>query len=511
MGSKKEILMNEKTSHSNFCEIFHYFAKTHPLNIAVIFNENRMTYAELDSISSDYAYRFKEIGLKKGDIIAISIFSSIDLIPLILGIWKAGGVYLPVDPNYPKKRIDLIRKTAKPKIWITSKELKKGLNFSAKKVFLIDQQKDKPKKRKLPTISKSDFAYVMFTSGTTGDPKGIVVNHQGLAHAARAFKSLFPKRATALAAGSISFDPNLLTIVFCLANGNTICLYDNREGVDIEDAEQIIKIIQANSISFILSTPTFYSKILESNSILPSLKNIVLCGEKIPRSIFTKHVKVAANAFLYNAYGPTEYAMGSTIALLFDPKLKKISPITIGKSFYKNKVYILNSRLEKTKVNEKGEIYVGGPGLAVGYLNQGDLTDKKFVWIKSLGKKALRLYRTGDVGYYLPSGDLVYIGRSDFQIKLKGHRVEIEEIESAINDLPYIEQSFVIAKNCASKGTKLTAFVKANQKCTQKQLKTDLLAILPSYMLPSQLIKIKTFPVTKNGKIDRELLKERIR
>lgn len=500
--------MHNNKKAFNFCEIFQYSVQTHPLNIAVIFNENTLTYAELDSLSSNYAYQFIEMGVKKGDILAVCIFNCIELLPLILGIWKAAGVYLPIDPNYPKKRIGLIHKSAKPKIWITSKELKEHFGFPSEISFLIDQQKKKPKKSKLPIIKKEDLAYIIFTSGTTGEPKGIVINHQGLAHAAFAFRSLFPQRVTALAAGSISFDPNLLTKVFCLATSSAICLYDNREGVDIENAKQITKIILVNSISFILTTPTFYSKILDSNvKNLPSLKNVVLCGERITQNIVNKHIKVATNAFLYNAYGPTEYSIGSTAALIFDPVLNKRFPMTIGKSFYKNKIYVLNSNLEKTKINEKGEIYVGGPGLAVGYLNQNNLTEKKFIWIKFIESKPIRLYRTGDIGCWLPNNNLAYIGRSDFQIKLNGHRVEIEEIESAIDNLPYIEKSIVIAKDCASKGIKLIAFFKSNQKCTVKQLKQDLLEILPSYMLPSKFVKIKTFPTTKNGKIDRALLK----
>lgn len=501
-------LQKVKSISPNFCDIFHQSAKIHSSRIAVCFENQEISFSELDHLSSIYASHLIEAGVKKGDILALTTYNQIELIPIILGIWKSGGVYLPIDPNYPIKRIADMLEEAQPKLLLTSNELKESFEVFTSEIFIIDQLTDQSKKKcksiKLPKIKKNDLAYLIFTSGSTGRPKGVMIEHQGLTHAALAYKDMHPKRFTALAAGSISFDPNLLTIIFCLVTGSTICLYDNKEGIDIEDSKKIVKLIKKKQIDFILTTPTFYLKILENNTSLPSLKNIDLCGENIPNNLIEKHIKLASNAFLHNAYGPTEYAIGSTMALLFDPIKKKKFKITIGKSFSGNQVYVLNSKLKETKVYKKGEIYTGGPGLARGYLNQKDLTDKHFIWITSPENKKIRVYKTGDVGYRLLNGDIVFAGRTDFQVKISGHRVEIEEIESIIDNLPYIEKSIVTVQRLSPSKIKLVAFFTSNNASSKKLLQRDLVKMLPSYMIPNELCKIPEFPITENGKVNRE-------
>ncbi len=499
-----------KKTFSNFCELFEQSLLEFPSNTAVIFGQNSLTFSELNDMSSQYACHLIECGVKKGDIVALVKYNELDLIAIILAVWKVNAVYLPIDPNYPNERIKTMLDDANPKLLITTKELKEKFNFFERNSLLIDRIKNSPTRPNLPVTKKDDLAYIIYTSGTTSGPKGIMVDHHGLVHAALAYKDLHPKSFISLVAGSISFDPSLLTIVHCLATGGSICLYDNRDGIDIRHPNKIISLLQKNSVSFILSTPSFYSKLLEENIELPSLKNVDLCGENISQKLVEKHAEIAPNASLYNVYGPTEYAMGTTAALIYDPKGKQMFEITIGKSYSSNKAYILDGELKETRDNEKGEISVGGPGIAKGYMNLDNLTKEKFIWVNALEKNPVKLYRTGDIGYRRPNGNIIFVGRADLQVKIEGHRVELEEIELIIDNSPYVDKSIVIASSSTSNKTELIAFFLPNQTYSEVELNEYLSRRLPPYMFPSKFFKVDSWPTTKNGKIDRNALKGHI-
>ncbi|MBS0654038.1 MAG: AMP-binding protein, partial [Verrucomicrobia bacterium] len=264
-------------SSKSILEIISEIAKKHDNNTAIVFNNDRLTYSELDERSDKFAKSIINKDVKPGSVIALGLYNDIDLIPYLLAIWKANCVYLPIDPNYPSNRIEMMLKNASPNLLISKRELQ--LQFSSFKgeTYFIDEEDNIPN-IELRKPKLDDLAYLMYTSGSTGMPKGIIVDHFALKHSAVAYNELHPEKSIALVAGSISFDPSLLTIVSTLAKGGTLCLYDNRDGIDISRPQDIIDLIDKSYVSFILSTPSFYSKLIQQNKTLSSLKNIDLCG-----------------------------------------------------------------------------------------------------------------------------------------------------------------------------------------------------------------------------------------
>lgn len=501
-------LTEVEKGEESFCDFFKKIAKKHAQNKAVIFNQSVLSYSQLDKLSTQLAHNLIKEGVQPGDIVALGLYNDLDLIIALLSVWQANGVYLPIDPNYPKERIGVMLADASPKLLITKRETVNKFSFFKGKKFIIEklQNKDQIQQVDLEKVKLHQLAYIMYTSGSTGKPKGIMVDHVALKHAALAYKELHPDRHISLISGSISFDPSLLTIIHSLVTGGTICLFDNRKGIDVKSSKEIIDTIKKNNVSFILSTPSFYSNLVNENIPLLSLKNVDLCGEKVSKKLLIKHIKIAPNATLCNAYGPTEYAIGATAAILYDSEKKKINKVSVGKGFSANKIYILDSNFNRVEQGQKGEIFIGGPGLAKGYMNLRKLNREKFLCLDTLEDEPVRVYRTGDLGYYLPDGNIEFLGRSDFQVKINGHRVELEEVEHVINGYSSVDRSIVITKEYLHEGKKLIAFFSSSDKLLEKRLKDYLLKKLPSYMIPCKFIQIKSWPVTKNGKIDRKYL-----
>lgn len=486
----------------NFCALFEKRAKQNPDGIAAIYENNFLTYRELDNLSSKLANRLILRGVRKGDVIGLGLYNSLDIVIGLLGILKSGGVYLPLDPNYPTKRIIQMIFDSQAKFLILEEKTKTIVpDFKGEICLLNDKVLEDPLVQ-LPTISSDQVAYIIYTSGSTGHPKGIVVSHAALSHAVIAFSELHSDTPTSLLSGSISFDPSILIIGHTLFLGGTICMFNNMAGIDVENFEGILDIIEKTQLNYILSTPSFYNGLLETAHHLSSLKNIDLCGESISDSLIEKHSSIAPNANLYNTYGPSEYAIGTTAALIYDSSNKKKYKVSIGKCFSDNKIYILDSELKPVAQGIKGEIFVGGPGLAQGYLNCQSLTDESFFYCHHLEKDPIRLYRTGDIGYFLTNGDIVFVGRKDFQVKINGHRVELEEIERQVISFNGIDRAIVLVED-----KKIIAFFSTGSaKVNQQDLEEYLKGILPSYMLPRLFIEIKKWPMTKNGKIDRKIL-----
>lgn len=487
---------------TNFCELVQEKAEQLPDNIAVKYLDSSLSYHDLEKLSSLFARQLIQMGIRSGDIIGVGLFNSIYLIVGILGVMKAGGVYLPLDPNYPNIRTNQMVSDANAKLVILDDQSKSCFEDIQVDKCYLDINNFNPIPIKLPIISSKQPAYIVYTSGSTGTPKGIVVSHSSLKYAASSFAKVFPFPPCSLLPGSISFDPSILVICHALVTGGTVCLYDNREGIDLKEFTQITKILNKSKVDFILSTPSFYNHILKQREYLCSLKNILLCGEKIHSQLIHDHIFLAPQANLYNTYGPSEYAIGSTIALIYDSFKKKQHPVTIGKPFCDNKIYVLDNELNLVPKGIKGEIFVGGPGIAMGYLNQKSLTDEKFLSCNHLGNQSVKLYRTGDIGYQMRNGNFVFTGRRDFQVKIHGHRVELNEIESIIMGYTGIEKAVATVKDQL-----LIAFYSKNSNSLNLNcLKKDLELTLPSYMIPQVFVEIQTWPINCNGKVDRKAL-----
>jgi amino acid adenylation domain-containing protein len=490
-------------TYSISCKLFEDQVKKRPDETAVIFKNIKLTYRDLDQRSNQVAKYLRENGVQTETLVGLSLGNSLNLIVGILGILKAGGVYLPLEPIYPRNRLDYMLADAKPPVLLTESALVHQFNNFSGKIIKLDEVW-----KEISTLScnaldvsikPNHLAYVIYTSGSTGRPKAIMVEHGSFAHGAVAHHEFYQGNLVGLLSAGISFDVSILIVFYLLLTGGTIYVPPGESTID---ADKLIDLIETNSINFILCVPSLYSMILSKSRKLPSLKIVSLAGENIPNSILSLHSHFAPNAILYNEYGPTEYAIGTTIATIYDPIEKKTNSITVGKPLPKTRVYILDEQFRFVATGVKGEIFIGGPGLARGYLNKPDLTSEKFILFQSE-----ILYRTGDFGRFLPDGNLEFLGRADHQIKIRGHRVELGEIEHVLCLHPKVNEAVVVVREEPNENKHLIAYYTALVKHEiRHELKAYLTSQLPKFMIPSAFVQLESFPRTPNGKIDRNAL-----
>lgn len=503
---KKSIAMQDddnaliKENFVSFCDLFKLRVKESPNAIACIFEGMSLTYGELDYRADLLAQFLKKNGVRSGEIVALCLHNSLELLIGILGILQAGGTYLPIDPTYPAGRIERMIQDAKPILVLTQENLRD--KFSYDKVAMIDRLSLTERLVEREPIQPDQLAYVVYTSGSTGAPKGIMIEHKALVHAAFVYQKLHPSRLISLLAGSISFDASILVIFHTLISGGVICI--PRSG--IVDPEYIIRLIEEYKVNYTLCVPSFYALLLRKSKKLLSLESVDLGGENLPNEIPELHTKLAPNAFLYNLYGPSEYAVGATFAKIYDPFSKQINKITIGKSLPDTQVYILDENLKEVSVDVKGEIFIGGKGLAREYLDKKELSAEKFIWVSWPDRDPVRLYKTGDFGRFLPDGNIEFLGRIDHQVKIRGYRIELGEIEYAICQHPGVSNAVVMVQE--EGGTRLVAYFSAAPHVTVDALRIYLTHLLPQHMIPSIFVPLEHFPLLPNGKLDRRALPE---
>ena len=483
-------------------DLFKRQVKKTPHAISLIFQNKELTYEELDQRSNQFARYLRKHGVRANTFVGCSLDKGLDLVVSILGILKAGGVYLPLEPTYPKERIEFMIKDANPPILVTESQHESLFaNFSGELIRI-----DKDQKRILSfsenplviSISPDQLAYIIYTSGSTGRPKGIMVDHSSFAHGAVAHEEHYQGKLVGLLSSAISFDVSILMIFHLLSSGGTIYI---PEAESITDAEKLVSLIENNAINYILCVPSLYSMILDKSCKLPSLKIVSLTGENIPNSILKLHEKIAPNAILYNEYGPSEYAIGTTIGKIYDPLEKKLYPVNAGKPLPNTHVYVLDENLSSVPNDTKGEIFIGGAGLSKGYLNNPELTRERFISFKSK-----MFYRTSDFGRFLPDGNLEFLGRKDNQVKIRGNRVELGEIEQTICRYPQINEAVVVCKKHHESSHLIAYFTTLVDMNVEQKLKAHLQKTLPKYMIPSAWIHLDSFPRTPNGKVDRKAL-----
>jgi amino acid adenylation domain-containing protein len=491
---------------ASICDLFQSQAQKTPNSIAIIFGNQQLTYCELDEKSTQLAKFLRKQGIKQGVTVGLSLLKNEDLIISIIGILKAGGIYLPLDPSYPEERLKYMIDDANPFFILTQSGLACKLpERQACMSICLDKEWEKITSLDLgenPTeldIDPDSSAYVVYTSGSTGKPKGIVVAHKSLPNIVESRFDIYPKKPMALLVGSISFDPTLLTIFYTLISGGTLCIPMAESSSDLN---KIVDLINKHSVNFLLCVTSFYSMLLETTPVLQTLEYVFVGGESLPAFLPSLHSRIVPKAYLFNEYGPAEHAIGGTIAKIYDPKERKIYPVTIGKALPNVQIYILDENLKPVFKGHKGEIFIGGIGLSKGYHNKEELTARKFIWANIHGQEPVRLYRTGDWGRLLTNEDIEFLGRIDHQVKIWGHRIELEEIESVIAQYNLVHEVIVVQ---GEKGKRLIAFysTQANHDL-EEELRTYSIRFLPNYMIPSMFVRINEWPKTPNGKLDRE-------
>jgi len=487
----------------NLCihQLFEAWVEQTPDAIALIFKGEQLTYRELNSKANQLANYLQTLGVKPETLVGICIEPSLEMIVGILGILKAAGAYVPIDPTYPSERIAYMLDDSQLAVLLTQEKLVTSLPQHQAQVICLDSDwkeiSTESKSSPITSLTPENLAYVIYTSGSTGKPKGVLVAHRGLCNLSQAQIKLFDVQpdSCVLQFASISFDASIWEIVMALCAGARLYLGTREE---LQPGQPLLQLLQEQEITHLTLVPSALTALSSEN--LPALQNIIVAGEPCPPSLV---IQWASGRRFFNAYGPTESTVCATVAQCFED----MDVLPIGRPIANTKIYILDRYLQPVPIGVPGELHLASVGLAKGYLNRPELTDSKFITNPFSEKSSDRLYKTGDLVRYGNDGQIEFVGRIDDQVKIRGFRIELGEIESVLNQYPQVKDAIVIVRQDELKTKRLYGyFIPKTEALTSQELRQFIQDRLPDYMIPAFLIPLESFPLTPNGKVDRRAL-----
>ncbi len=496
-------------------ELFERQVQAKDNHIALSDAHERISYAKLNKRANQLAYYLLAQGVMPGDRIAICLDRSVAIIVAILGILKAGAVFVILDPNWPEQRLAYISAEIAASLLLTQRRLFKRIDSISARVVSLDEVWSDIGKYHATNpnrvVCPSDLAYVLYTSGSTGQPKGVMVEHRQLVNSTCARNRFYDEPVTRfLLLSSSAFDSSLVGIFWTLCEGAELVLPEENA---LQDMQLLVQSIAQRKITHLLALPSLYGLILDiaQPEQLTSLQTVVVAGEVCPVDLVKRHFSICPAVRLYNEYGPTEgtvWCSGYEITQTVAQHLQAGDNVSIGRPISNVQLYVLDKYGEPLPIGIPGELYIGGEGVARGYLNRPDLTEQSFVENTFISTQDERLYRTGDKVRYRADANLEFIGRLDNQIKLRGYRIEPGEIEQRLRQHPTVHEAAVLAIALGSKRKQLVAYVTApeQQLCRTQELRDFLSQALPAYMVPSHFLVLETLPRTDSGKIDRRAL-----
>jgi len=506
-NKKSKNYPSKKTIHQCFQE---QVEKT-PDNTAIVSGDNKLTYRELNEKSNQIANYLLQGTIQKGTIVSILMDRSIDMIVSILGILKAGGVYLPIDPDYPAERIKYMIDDSKSYILLTSENhLRKVKDISDLKVICFDNEiYDKYKNISINTnVNSTDLAYIIYTSGTTGNPKGVMIEHKNVVNLIlnEDIQFNFNRDDVWTMFHSYCFDFSVWEIFGALLTGAELVVVPKEIS---RSPKEFLRLLEKEKVTILNQTPTAFANILKVDRTLSSdyssLRYIIFGGEALKPRVLKEFKEKYPEIKLVNMYGITETTVHVTYKeLLKEDIASKAS--NIGKAIPGLRTYVLTKDQALLPVGAIGELYVGGEGVSKGYINREELTNERFVPDPYFDKG--KLYRTGDLVRWLQNGELEYIGRADNQVKIRGHRIELSEIESRIIECDGVKEARVITKNDTENNKYLCAYIVNEKEINVSEIRSHLRLCLPDYMIPSYFTILDKFPLTQNGKTDIKILQE---
>ena len=467
-------------------ELFEAQAKRTPGALAVVMDDEQLTYAELNVKADRLARYLQTLGVGPDVLVGICVERSLDMFVGLLGILKAGGAYVPLDPAYPKERLSLMREDSGIAVVLTENDLRD-----------LEVTDNTPV---LNRVAPDNLAYVIYTSGSTGRPKGVQITHRCLMNLLCAMQKDpgITAQDRLLAVTSLSFDIAAVEVFLPLTVGATVALVSREASVDGVRLQECLRSSQATIMQ---ATPATWRLLLESGWKGDSQLRMFCCGE--PLTVDLARQLMASGARLWNLYGPTETTIYSTGDEVRDP-----ARITIGYPIANTQIYLLDSKLQPVPICVAGDLYIGGDGLARGYLNQPALTAERFIPDPFATTEGARLYRTGDLARHMPDLSIEFLGRSDNQVKLRGFRIELGEIEAALNECAGVSRCAVVLRGESPDSRQLVAYVVPEQGIEPEisGLRGVLAERLPEYMVPSAFVQLDQLPLTPNGKVDRRAL-----
>ncbi|MGQ0750491.1 MAG: non-ribosomal peptide synthetase [Betaproteobacteria bacterium] len=483
-----------------------------PRNTAFEFEGERLTYEELDRRTNQLARHLLTLGVRPDTLVPLCTERSLEMVIGMIGILKAGGAYVPVDPDYPRQRIAHILQDVQAPVALSQHRLHDRLPAGCGRIVDLDAQWNEiagSSADSVPrTANPSSIAYVIYTSGSTGRPKGVLIPHSGICNLMSWMQARyrFAESDALLQKTPFGFDASVWEFFAPLIAGARLVLA--RPGGHLDPAYLAQSIVHRR-ISILKVVPSQLSLLLEEPSFAhcaPPLKRIFSGGEPLTPELCEAVSARLPGVTLHNLYGPTETSIDATV---WDCPAGAIPPVVpIGKPVGNAQIYIVNARNRLAPIGVPGELLVGGVGVACGYLNQPELTAEKFIPDPFCGAPGSRVYRTGDLARYMTDGNVEYLGRMDSQVKLRGYRIELEEIESMLLQHPAIRQAAVVARTESSGDKRLVAYYVAEKQSTglADQLRSHLRTAMPEYMVPTHFVQLAALPLTHNGKLDRRSL-----
>ncbi|ANW03876.1 non-ribosomal peptide synthetase [Bradyrhizobium icense] len=494
-------------------ELFAEQVRKAPEAIALVHEDVRLSYGELDAKANQLARHLIALGVGPDQPVAICLERGIAMVVSLLAVLKASGAYLPLDPAYPVERLRQIVEDAKPKLLIA--DAAGRAIFANVACEIVDPDACAHAIAALATsnppdlvtgLSSRHLAYIIYTSGSTGRPKGVMVEHRGLVNLAQAQRTLFEvsPHSRVVQFASFSFDASTWEIVMALCSGAGLFLVGPRQH---RNTSELLDFLADNAITHATLPPAMLQG-RDDLHRLASLQVLVLAGE-LPKAELIKGLP--SGVAVFNGYGPTEATVCATTWLRpagFDGDV-----VPIGRPLPNTRIYILDRFGAPVPLGATGEIYIGGAGGARGYLNRADLTAERFVRDPFSGDATARMYRSGDLGRYLPDGNIAFLGRNDHQVKIRGFRIELGEIEFRLNEHTSVTDAVVLVRREHSGDPRLVAYVAAKDDGVKLDagefaaaMRNHLRACLPDYMMPSAFVRLDTLPLTPNGKVDRKAL-----
>ncbi|WP_127570963.1 non-ribosomal peptide synthetase, partial [Paenibacillus xylaniclasticus] len=497
-------------SERTLVSMFEEQAAKSPDAIAAVYQEEKLTYRELNARANQLAHRLRAEGVLPGHNVAVMAARSLEMLVGIYGILKAGAAYLPIDPDYPQERISYMLRDSGAQLLLVENVFETRVGAACKILALHDDGNgDWPSCNPESGISGSDLAYIIYTSGSTGQPKGVMIEHHAVVNRLVWMQRQYPLQAkdVLLQKTPLSFDVSVWELFWWAFNGASVCLL---EPGGEKDPAVLMQTIAASRVSVLHFVPSMLNAWLEAveygtfSADLSSVKRVFTSGEALHIGQVNRFYDLTEakgwEAALINLYGPTE----ATVDVTYFDCTPGLDIVPIGKPIDNTKLYIVGEQMQLMPIGAVGELCIAGAGLARGYLNRPELTDQKFV--SNPFEAGGRMYRTGDLARWLPDGNIEYLGRMDSQVKVRGYRIELGEVEAQLLQIADVLEAAVIIRDDHTGHKQLCGYYTAARELPSSEVRGALTGRLPSYMIPAYFIQLPSMPLSPNGKLDRRAL-----
>ncbi len=493
-------------------QLFEQQAEARPAAVALVFEDETLTYSELNLRANQLAHHLRHLGVGPETLVGICVERSFEMVWALLGILKAGGAYVPFDPAYPSERLSYMLEDSGVSLLLTQKRFAEATPQRSVKVLLLDADAtvfgQESEENPLCTLSPDNAAYAIYTSGSTGHPKAAINTHRAITNRLLWMQDTYQltEADRVLQKTSFSFDVSVWEFFWPLMVGARLVLA--RPGGH-RDAAYLARLIVEQEITTLHFVPSMLRVFLEESGsgACSNLSRVICSGEALDLALQERFFKTLQTVELHNLYGPTEAAVDVTSwRCEADGEL---GMVPIGRPISNIEIHLLDEQLQAVPTGVRGELYIGGVGLARGYLKRADLTAERFTPHPYSQEAGARLYRTGDLARYLADGNIEYLGRVDHQVKVRGMRVELGEIEAVLNEHPAVHKALVLAREYGLADKGLVAYLvpeRNKPKQLARELQKYLREKLPDYMIPAAFVSLEALPLTANGKVDRQAL-----